>query len=353
MNRQVLCAALLIFVALAAAPFSAKAQTTYVAGQTVTSTPFNNTACTGTQQVATVPNIGMAAHYVLFQGSLISFLQVKLIASNDGVTFFDISEIGTGGGNQTGIITGTGYFNVVKVSVLCNAGGSITAFYTGQSLTPGQLFGGALTSQLVKAIGFGQPAGSQFTAPVTRSPFGSSGGSIYFKYAQAGPSGSSVSVTCSADDGGAYATILGPFSLSAVNTTQVVPIPASSCPFFTVIYNTGGASATNFTAFYAFNEPGNLSNAPNLGTNVTTTAATAIKGTPGFLHTVTINTGGAGTLTIFDLGSAACTGTPATNQRATITAVAGTLQTLTYDMNFFNGICTKASVAMDYTVSFN
>jgi hypothetical protein len=325
----------------------------YTSPQTVTSQPFNATGCNGGTQSVAVPNEGQSAHYAFFQGSLISSLSVKLIASNDGATFFDISEIATGAGNGTGIVTGTGYYNVVKVAVSCNVGGSITVFYSGLSTTPGALFGGQLTSQLVKAVAFGVAANAGFNTAVTRSPFGNSGGSIYFKYAAAGPSGSTLTVQCSADENGSFASSLPNYSISTVSTQQVFPIPATSCPFYTVTYGSGGASATNFTAFYVFNEPGNFTNPPYQGTNITGTTATAIKATGGFLHTLTINTGGAGTIIIFDLGSAACTGTPATNQKATITAVAGTLQTFTYDMNFFNGICAKASVAMDYTISFN
>lgn len=70
------------------------------------------------------------------------------------------------------------------------------------------------------------------------------------------------------------------------------------------------------------------------------------------LHTVTINTGAAGTLKIFDLASAACTGTPSTNIIASITVTAGTLQTLTYDANMSAGLCVQASAAMDVTISY-
>ena len=112
----------------------------------------------------------------------------------------------------------------------------------------------------------------------------------------------------------------------------------------------GGASANTFNLAYSFYPPGALPTG-GLATNVTGTTATAVKASGGLLHTLTVNTGGAGTITIFDLPGASCTGTPATNQRATITVTATTLQTFTYDVYLSQGICVKASVAMDFTVS--
>lgn len=251
-----------LFFLLFLFPTTVKAQFIgYTAPQTVTLTVFNSTACTGSSQVVTVPNLGQSAHYVMFQGSLISSLNIKLMGSNNASTFFDISEIATGGGNQSGLINGNGYYAVVQVSVTCNVGGSITAFYSGLSTTPGQLFGAQLTSQLVKAIAFGQAANTSFNTAVIRSPFGNSLGALFFKYAAAGPSGSSITVSCSADENATFSITLQSFSISTVNTQQIFQVSSSSCPFYVVTYNSGGASATNFTAFYSFLEPGQSSGA--------------------------------------------------------------------------------------------
>jgi hypothetical protein len=90
----------------------------------------------------------------------------------------------------------------------------------------------------------------------------------------------------------------------------------------------------------------------NTYTHITTTTATAAKATPGLLHTLTINTPAAGTVSVFDLATAACTGTPATNIVAVMTAIAATPpETYIYDTQLLNGICVKASVAMDLTVA--
>jgi hypothetical protein len=87
---------------------------------------------------------------------------------------------------------------------------------------------------------------------------------------------------------------------------------------------------------------------------VTTTAATTIKATPGILHTVTINTAGASAvISIFDLATASCTGTPSTNTKAIITLPAsGALPgTLLYDGQFVNGICIQSTVASNITAT--
>lgn len=87
--------------------------------------------------------------------------------------------------------------------------------------------------------------------------------------------------------------------------------------------------------------------------HITTTTATPLGTSNGRLfHTLNINTGGAGTVKVFDLANASCTGTPATNVVASITATATTLQTFTFDATMTNGLCVQASVAMDLTVTY-
>jgi len=85
-------------------------------------------------------------------------------------------------------------------------------------------------------------------------------------------------------------------------------------------------------------------------THITTTTATAAKATPGRLLSVTIGTGAAGNITVFDLAAASCTGTPATNQVSIIGVAATTTpMTLTFNTEMQNGICIKTSAAMDMT----
>jgi hypothetical protein len=88
---------------------------------------------------------------------------------------------------------------------------------------------------------------------------------------------------------------------------------------------------------------------------VATLTATAIKDGPGFLNSVTVNIPGAsGLVSIFDLGRAACTGTPSTNVIGLPTMPAtGNPGTLYQQVKFNNGLCIMDTVAgSDLTVSY-
>jgi hypothetical protein len=342
--------AFLIFLLLLAAP--AQGQFIgYTSPQTVSQT-FSST-CTGSPQFFNVNNLGQTTHYVIFQGSIqVSSSAIFLQGSSDGVTFRIFSDTSNG---IVAAVGATGYYPVVQIQVTCTNTATFTLLYSGTSASPTTFQGLNLQGQINKQLFQGAPAGSSASINGQRTPFGNSSGTLNFIYTGgAGPGGSTLSATCS-DRASVTNQTFGPFALATTaSLSQVFQIPAGTCENFTVNYNAGGASANSFNLDYDFNSQGFV---PNVGTgtytHVTGTTATSAKGTPGFLHTLTVNTGGAGTISIFDLATAACTGTPATNTVAVITAVAGTLQTFTYDVNTVNGICVKASVAMDFTVSSN
>lgn len=87
----------------------------------------------------------------------------------------------------------------------------------------------------------------------------------------------------------------------------------------------------------------------------TTTSATIVKANGGTLHTLVINNAGASAvISIFDLASASCTGTPSTNVKAIVTlpASGGLPGTLLYDAQFQNGICVQdVTAASDLTIT--
>jgi len=331
----------------------------YTSAQTTTSVPFSNSTCTAALAAGTVliSNIGQAAHSVtmLPSGGAPTSLAYTIQASYDGATFFDISDYGTYTVNSAGItgLTATGYYPVIGVRVnTCIPGSAnVTLKYSGISMTPGVPAGTSQIGQLVKNIATLAAANASLVAPVLRSPFGSSSGTLQFVYTgAAGPAGSTLQVACGAN--GAF--LPGGSELFSLQTTQslvqIFQVPPSICPFFIVTYTSGGASTATFNLDYTFASPGLAPSAYQF-THVTGTTATAIKATLGYVHTVSVNTGAVGTFSVFDLPLASCTGTPATNTVAVITSVAATLQTFVFDVNLLNGICVKASAAMDVTVS--
>jgi hypothetical protein len=87
---------------------------------------------------------------------------------------------------------------------------------------------------------------------------------------------------------------------------------------------------------------------------ISTATTTTVKPTNGYLHTVTINGGTAGAVTLYDIAAAGCTGTPASGKFATIETIGATNPvTLIYDLATVNGICVVTAAATDVTVSFN
>jgi hypothetical protein len=86
--------------------------------------------------------------------------------------------------------------------------------------------------------------------------------------------------------------------------------------------------------------------------HITGTTATAVKATSGVLIQINVNTAAIGTVSVFDLASASCTGTPSTNVAAVLTATATSIGVFPFHAHFVNGICAKASAAMDLTAVY-
>ena len=359
MRRVLAVACVVLAVAIAAsAQFLG-----YVSNQSTTSTPVNNLSCTaalaGTPFL--VQNIGQGAHIAtaLSGASPPTLLTYIIQGSYDGITFFDVSDVGTGPSTANDItaVSGYGYYPVVAVKVLaCQPGtATFTLKYSAISLTPGAPVGTTQSGQIIKHVANGAASNSTFSSNNTlRTPFGSSAGALYFQYlGSPGPSGSTLSVQCNSSaliSGSGNIVASFPIAQTAISPQQIFAMPAFACPLFVVTYTSGGASAGTFLLDYAF-VPAGAGPIPFQYTHVTGTTATVVKGTaPALLHTLTVNTGVASTISIFDLPAASCTGTPATNTVAVITTTTAT-QTYTYDTNFLNGICVKAANAMDFTVS--
>jgi hypothetical protein len=87
---------------------------------------------------------------------------------------------------------------------------------------------------------------------------------------------------------------------------------------------------------------------------ISTATTTIVRGNAGFLNTVMINGGTAGVVTLFDIGSAGCRGTPASGNFATIETIGATNPvSLIYNLQTKNGICVVTAAATDLTVTFN
>lgn len=222
----------------------------YSIPQTTQSVPFNNVSCTGSEQVVIVGNFGQTEHYITVTTSGVLAFRATIKASHDGITFNDISDVATTTANT---VMGQGYYPVTEVSVTCaTAAGSFSVRYSGQATAPAPQIGAMQSAQLDKTMAVGVSAGSNFTSQTVRSPFGTSGGALYFTYSAAGPAGSILNVACSTLAIGT-ATSIASFPLGNGTAPQFFTVPLLPCDFVTMLYTSGGASAATFTLSYVFN----------------------------------------------------------------------------------------------------
>jgi hypothetical protein len=309
-------------------------------------------ACNGMAQTYAINNRNQTEHIasVIASGSM-NLFSMEIDGIDNQGNVFRLSDIAQGNFGSTGTtIFGMGYYPRLQVSITCT-GTSYTLSYSGSSGFSSPTTGVAFASQLDKQLFFSVAAnmGQQNTF---QTPFGNSSGTLLFNYNSGAIAGSTITVQCQTIVG---ASTSEQFTFTIANTTavQTFIVPPAACPQETVVYSSGGAGGL-FTLEYAFNPPGAAVN-PTLGTytHITGTTATAVKGIAGRFLNLNVNTAAAGTVSVFDLATAACTGTPATNAVAVITVNAtDPSHTNTYNQFLLNGICVKASVAMDLTVGF-
>ena len=357
--RKSLSSLLSLLVAIACAP-PPKALAQYIGNvglQTTQQTLATTVNCTGSPQIFPINNLGQTQHFLsVTTGTQPTSFQAELDGIDRAGNVYRISDVIENAftaviAQGQGTATASGYFPQIQAKVTCSPGtATFTLSYSGSQVTFNQNVGSYLNAQ-IDHVSFAGSAGNVNQNDTYPTPFGSTAGTIYFTYN--GPvAGGTLIVECTTNQ---FALPNGSAALNAVlanvATLQTFQVPDTSCPFVTVKYTSGGA-ATSITADYVFSPPGRIVPATQYS-HVAGVNAFIVKPSAGFLHTVNINLGNAaGTLSIFDLGSAACTGTPATNIVAIITTTAAaSLPTFTYDVNMLNGICTKASAAMDYTVS--
>ena len=330
----------------------------FTSPQTVTQLLATALPCTGSQQIFPIQNLGQTQHYVYLTSSDVATMNVEIDGIDTvGDTFriSDTSTIATSLFGTNPVLSATGYFPRIQVVVICKPATSATfnLSYTGTSSTTNQNTGGYQLAQIDKVISSGSPANTNLGTNPFQPPFSNSFGALYFQFAGgSGPSGSTLSLTCQGE--ASTSNIVSyVFSLATSTALQTFPMPDSTCPNITITYVSGGASAVNFVLDYIFSQPG--FKGTNAYTHITGTTATVIKAGPGTVHSLVVGTSAAGTISLFDLVPASCTATPATNVVSVITEFASATPpppAYLYDVLFQNGICVKASAAMDITVGY-
>lgn len=315
----------------------------------------NGATCTGSEQDYPLNNRNLNQHSVTI---VASGAFTYFAAEIDGLTATNVVRISDqfynsfSGGSNAGILTASGYYPQVRVSLTCTGGTSYSIFYSGVSGASQTEAGSSLVTTVDKVIGLTQPANANKTY-VVQTPYGSASSFLLFNWSgSTGPSGSTLSVQCvGSGPASGYSFNL---ALDTASTYfQTIPLPNEACVTEDIVFTSGGASANTYTIEQLFNRPG-LSN-PLLGnySHITATTATAVKAKSGTLLSVNVNTPAAGTISVFDLPAASCTGTPSTHTVAVITATStAPLGAIPFNQLFQQGICIQASAAMDLTIGY-
>lgn len=251
---------LFLFALLACIFFAVPAEAQFigfVSPQTISQNVATNAACNAGITV-TVPNQGQTVHSLSLlinadpNGDVIN---MALQASNDGVTFFQISDKAFSSTlTNKGFLNAPGYYPVVQAVINCaTATTRVSATYIGSSVTQGPTFGDPDASYYDKVLVLGQPANAGLTPPTFTTPYGNLAGFLSFQYTGgAGPAGSTLTLSCT------QLSTSGPnyiFSLPTATQLQI-PIAPFPCETATVSYTSGGASAALFNVVYLFHKPG-------------------------------------------------------------------------------------------------
>ncbi|MGA7791837.1 MAG: hypothetical protein WCA19_02285 [Candidatus Acidiferrales bacterium] len=321
----------------------------YTSPQTTSFTVANAVTCPaspGVTNTVNVPNLGQTNHFVTYNTTGTASRIVVDILESDGSLTQRISDDGQS--IPSGVITANGYYPIIQVSYTCiGNGGTISIQYFGVSSTALPVTGLQDVAAYHKTVTQNNTSGTGQSFGIA-TPYGNTCGNLYFNNSS---SQAGTTLTVSLNEGGSITPTILPSQTMATSGLTIIPMPCFPATFVNVSVTPGGAG--NFAIVYDFWKSGTAVNT-TLGTytHVTTTTATTAKATFGTLVSITVNTPAAGTISVFDLATASCTGTPATNVVAVITATAtAPFGTFAYNHAMLNGICVKASVAMDFTVS--
>ena len=244
-------------------PPQAKAQFLgFTSPQTVQQITLN---AASTPQTFLIQNLGQNVHFLTYTTAgtgvnNLTALDIRIEGSNDGTTFFPISDdaIDVLGGQ----VFAVGYYPVIRVNLLlftiASGTPTITASYSGTSATTPLPLGISNPTQTSRRpIFFNQTVSANHsTATNIISPYGSTLGYIVLVTNSAGsfPGGSAMNLQLNFG-GGAFQTPSFSIPSPQQSTTTWIPINALPASTIGIQYVSGGASALTFDAYYLFLSP--------------------------------------------------------------------------------------------------
>jgi hypothetical protein len=239
-----------------------------VSPQTVTNTLASAMACSGSEQDfitggtyngVLFSNLGQTVHLatISINSGTPTHLTLQINGIDSSGAIIPISDHAEAGGGvlHTAVI-GIGYYPKIQVAVTCSpATATYTLNYAGVSSSPNPTSGAYLSASANKVLYFSAAAGTS-ASDSFQTPFDNSSGLITFSYAGgAGPTGSTLSVTCDGLDGNPQGAS-GNWNLGTSTTPQQFHIPAGPCFSTVLVYTAGGSSSNTFSLEYDFSVPG-------------------------------------------------------------------------------------------------
>ena len=229
----------------------------FTSPQTVEQIVFNAVVAPQASAAGLIPNLGQTVHYLVYTtAGTITKLSIQLEGSVDGTNWIRISD--TASDTLTGGVFANIYLPFIRANLTTlTGGGSVTASYTGTSVSAGAPAGVFATSGVNnKTLAVGAPANTTVTYTVD-PPRGNSSGVITFKYSAA-LAGGTLGVT-GGPDTSHLAVLLSPITLANSNAVQIFTVGGSPANVLQVTYTAPGATAVTYDAYYAFGSLGNES----------------------------------------------------------------------------------------------
>jgi hypothetical protein len=244
---------LILLLSLALAPAARSQFIGYTSPQTTRQVVFTNV---NTPTTVAVSNLGQNMHFVSYTlNATATRIMLQMEGSNDGTTFFPISDQVVDGQQTTGIIYAIGYYAAVQVRLRDIAGAFITAIYSGTSGTSSPPLGSYSLTQLYQKNAFFQASQGGNTAAIFQVQFGSTAGFLIL-VAESGtfPAGSSVTVAPMFD--GQQGPNVASATLDGLAVSPVIAVSGAPASSVKVSFVSGGGTANLFDAYYFFLPPG-------------------------------------------------------------------------------------------------
>ena len=230
--------------------------------QTVQATVANTATCTGSaqtfstsQNIPNFKNLGQTSHLATATSSAATF-QMEIDGIDNLGNVFRLSDLQVGVPTSAKgglVVTASGYMANIQISVTCSAGATFSVSYSGSfSPQPPNIAGALLVA--VDKLPFQTAAANANASTTFPTPTGNSSGTLIFQYAAGGPTGSTVQLQCLSNNNNNLSA--SQFAIATGTGAQLFNVPAGSCPFVTLTYTSGGASATTYTLEYVFTSSG-------------------------------------------------------------------------------------------------